>query len=301
MQIEPVTTSDLNSLTSLLKRNLTYEDINEALVREKVVDDQDFDPQKTLKVLIDGKLVGFMQGVARKFKDKRIGYIKLFATEKEYRRQGIASKLLEIIEGKLVEDNVSEIRILESVYNYLQPGLDPRYTEAYVFVKKRGYEEFEETSNLAVELVGRNFSTKEEEEKLRHQGVEIKRAAPEDKQKTLEFVDEFFDGWQTEVRTSFNNNPISLHIAKKDNKVIAFSAYDANNFNTGWFGPMGTRPDFRNLGLGGILLKRCLNDMKEQGHKRSIIPWVGPIVFYYDAVGAKVDRIFWRFRKEVRK
>jgi len=300
MKIEPVTPSDLNTLTSFLKRNLIYENITESLVREKVFDDPNFDPQKTLKASLDDKLVGFMQGVARTFKGKRLGYIKLFATEKEYRRQGIASKLLEIIEGKLVEDNVPEIRILESVYNYLQPGLDPRYTEAYVFVKKRGYEKFEETANLTVDLLDRDFSTKEEEEALGQKGVEIKRVTTEDKQKTLEFIDEFFDGWQTEVRTSFKNNPISLHIAKKDNKVIAFSAYDANNFNTGWFGPMGTRPDCRKLGLGGILLKRCLNDMKEQGHKRSIIPWVGPIVFYYDAVGAKVDRIFWRFRKEIR-
>lgn len=299
MQIESVTPSDLKPLTSLLKRNLIYENMTEALVCEKVFDDPDFDPQRTLKVLIDGKLVGFMQGVARTFKGKRLGYIKLFATEKEYRRQGIASKLLEIIEGKLVEDNVPEIRILESVYNYLQPGLDPRYTEAYVFVKKRGYEKFEETANLTVDLLRRDFSTKEEEETLGQKGVKIKRATMEDKDPTLEFVDEFFDGWQIEVCTSFNNNPISLHIARKDNKVIAFSAYDANNFNTGWFGPMGTRPDFRNLGLGGILLKRCLADMKEQGHKRSIIAWVGPIVFYYDAVGAKVDRIFWRFRKEI--
>jgi len=300
MKIEPVTPSDLNTLTSFLKRNLIYENITESLVREKVFDDPNFDPQKTLKASLDDKLVGFMQGVARTFKGKRLGYIKLFATEKEYRRQGIASKLLEIIEGKLVEDNVPEIRILESVYNYLQPGLDPRYTEAYVFVKKRGYEKFEETANLTVDLLDRDFSTKEEEEALGQKGVEIKRVTTEDKQKTLEFIDEFFDGWQTEVRTSFKNNPISLHIAKKDNKVIAFSAYDANNFNTGWFGPMGTRPDFRKLGLGGVLLKRCLADMKEQGHKRSIIPWVGPIVFYYDAVGAKVDRIFWRFRKEIR-
>lgn len=63
---------------------------------------------------------------------------------------------------------------------------------------------------------------------------------------------------------------------------------------------MGTRPDFRKMGIGEVLLKRCLVDMREQGHKRSIIPWVGPIAFYYDAVGAKVDRIFWRFKKEVR-
>jgi len=300
MKVEPITTGDLNPLTSLLKRNLAYENIDEALVREKVLDDPDFDPQKTLKALIDNKLVGFMQGVARTFKGKRLGYIKLFVTQKEYRRQGIASKLLEIIEGKLIKENVSEIRILESNPNYLQPGLDPRYTEAYVFITKRGYERFAETVNLVVELVGRNFSTKEKEEILRQKGIEIKRATPEDKKLALEFIDEFFPGWQTEVHNSFNNDPISLHIAKKDAKVIAFSAYDTNNLNTGWFGPMGTRPDFRKMGIGEVLLKRCLTDMKKQRHKRSIIPWVGPIAFYYDAVGAKVDRIFWRFKKEVK-
>jgi GNAT superfamily N-acetyltransferase len=33
----------------------------------------------------------------------------------------------------------------------------------------------------------------------------------------------------------------------------------------GWFGPMGTHPDLRGLGIGSILLKRCLKDMKRNG------------------------------------
>ena len=101
------------------------------------------------------------------------------------------------------------------------------------------------------------------------------------------------------MANSFNQNPIAVHIALQNNHIIAFSGYHGNNIGSGWFGPMGTTSAARGKGIGGILLKRCLKDLRNLGYKKSIIPWVGPIGFYFKEVGAEVERVFWNYRKEI--
>jgi predicted GNAT family acetyltransferase len=64
---------------------------------------------------------------------------------------------------------------------------------------------------------------------------------------------------------------------------------------------MGTSEEARGKGIGAILLKRCLKDIKESGLDQSIIPWVGPIGFYYEKVGAEVSRVFWNYSKEIKE
>ena len=39
-----------------------------------------------------------------------------------------------------------------------------------------------------------------------------------------------------------------------------------------------------------------LNDMRDAGHRTAVIPWVGPIAFYQQWAGCRVDRVFWRYR-----
>jgi len=66
----------------------------------------------------------------------------------------------------------------------------------------------------------------------------------------------------------------------------------------GW-NAAGTHPDLRGKGIGGILLKRCLQDMKDWELETSIIPWVGPIRFYSYYANAVVNRVFWRYEKKL--
>jgi len=113
----------------------------------------------------------------------------------------------------------------------------------------------------------------------------------------MAFIDEYFPLWRTEVENTFLSLPVSLHIALLKGEIKAFSAHNGNNFGTGWFGPMGTDPDVRKHGLGRVLLLRCLADIKNQGHRLAIIPWIGPYRFYLRNCGAKISRVFWRYRK----
>ena len=150
--------------------------------------------------------------------------------------------------------------------------------------------------NLIGDLSER-FDTADEEQRLREAGIEVRRATPKDN--TL--LDAFFEkdfgaGWRLEVSLAMRNDPPALHLALRDDEIIAFSAHSTQNREWGFFGPMGTTPAARGLGLGRVLLWHCLNDMHDAGHPITVIPWVGPIAFYQQWAGCRVERVFWRYR-----
>ncbi|MDZ7341487.1 MAG: GNAT family N-acetyltransferase [candidate division KSB1 bacterium] len=299
LEILPLSQVDqLPSLVEFWNRNVIYDPITINLLHEKTFGDPNFDPEMTLLAIEKGSIVSFMQGLIRLVDPEfKRGYVKLFATDISRRRQGLATMLLKKIEAEMKLRSVKTLRLLDCNPNYLQPGIDPRYTEAIAFAERNGFKRFADTSNLEVDLPNQDFDTSSEEQQLAREHIFIRRATQDDWPLVEELIVNHFKAWLPEIRTTYQNNPISLHIAEYHGKIEAFSAYDANNLNTGWFGPMGTNPILRGKGIGGILLKRCLNDMKKQGHKVSIIPWVGPIPFYLHYANARLTRVFWRYEK----
>jgi len=297
IRIETFNEENLPQILELCNKNMEFDSLSETLLREKVVDDPDFDPQLTLSAVDGGELLGFLDGVIREIRGERLGYVKLMVVAKAFRRKRIGSRLYQMLEAKMRAANVDKMRVYDVPFNYFMPGIDPRYTPALAFFETLGFKRFGDTSNLTVDLTNQDFNTEKEEKTLQSKGVEISRATYDDMQEIMDFIDEHFALWRHEVMNAYNSLPVSLHIARKDGKVKAFSGHNGNNFGTGWFGPMGTHPDLRGLGLGGILLKRCLQDMKDWGLEKSIIPWVGPIRFYSYYANAVVERVFWRYEK----
>jgi len=298
MKIQNLTTSDLQETAKFCRINMKYDIMPDFLFKEKTFDDPDFDPELALLVKENNEIIAFMLGVIRNHKKVgKIGYIKLMAVKSSERRKGIATKLYKILEEKFMREGCEKVRIYESHPNYFQPGIDPMYTEAICFAERLGFKKFNDTSNMICNLVGQNFDTSKEEENLLNNGITIKRAEKDDYEKTMNFINENFELWENEVNMAFKNDPISIHIAIYQDRVVGFSAYDTNNLNTGWFGPMGTSPEMRGKNIGGVLLKRCLKDQQAQGHQFAIIPWVGPIPFYSHHCNARVQRVFWRYEK----
>ena len=289
--------NDVPVLVTLSNKYMEFDTLTEVLLREKILEDPTYDPNLVMVYEKDGQIVGFIDGVTREIHGEKIGYVKLMAVAEPYRRQGIGTELYKTLEKKLKDLGMTKVRIYDVPFNYFMPGIDPRYTPALSFFEMQGFQRFGDTSNLTVDLENQTFDTSEEEKKLFGQGIEIRRADYDDREELLKFIEENFDLWRYEVLNAYNSIPVAIHIALLDGKLKAFSAHNGNNFGTGWFGPMGTHPDLRGKGIGGILLKRCLQDMKDWGLKQSIIPWVGPISFYSYYVNAVVERVFWRYEK----
>ena len=129
---------------------------------------------------------------------------------------------------------------------------------------------------------------KSDAERLRGEGIVVKRALIPDKARILEFVRaNFGDGWTHECEYALFNNPISCYIAVKNREVIGFACYDATARD--FFGPIGVKSEERHSGVGRELLIRCLLSMKEAGYAYAIIGWVGHAApFYEKTVNAAV-------------
>jgi mycothiol synthase len=297
MEIRPYENKDFKSLVTLLKKHHERDHLTAELVNEKVYEDPQYDPDLIFVGEENKKLIGFMQGVRREIRGEKLGYIKLMVVDKSYRRKGIARDLFLKLEKIFKENGVQKVRIYDVPFNYLMPGIDPRYTPALCFAQRMGFSRFADTSNLIVDVQNQDWSTAGQEEKLKPFNIEVRRVGDEDKSNLLKFIDAEFPLWHAEVENSFKSNPVAVHIALLNGEIKAFSGHNGNNYGTGWFGPMGTHPDLRGKGIGGILLKRCLQDIKDWGLKSAIIPWVGPIDFYSHYANAVLDRVFWRYEK----
>ena len=298
MQIIKFSEELLKPVAKLCRQNMEFDIMPDFLLKEKTFDDHDFDPEMSLIRLNDSQVpIGFIQAVIRERVDGKTGYIKLLCVDSNERRKGIASDLYNKIENKFVQNEVNRIRVYESYPNYFMPGIDPFYTEAICFFERKGFKKFKDTSNLKVDLLSTGFDTTKEEAELYKENIICRRAERNEKERILKWIDDKFPGWHFEVNEAFNNRPITLFITEVNGEVKAFCAHEVNNKGTGWFGPMGTDESLRGKGIGGILLKKSLADLKEMGFVNATIPWVGPIPFYMHNVNSKVDRIFWRYEK----
>ena len=124
-QIRTYLPEDLSRITEFLNANLEYDSLSPSLLKEKLEDDPNWEPEKAL-IYHDGeKIIGFMQGVNRDIRGTKYGYIKLMAVDKNNRRQGIAGSLYEKLEDRFISDNVEVVRIYDVPKNYFMPGIDP--------------------------------------------------------------------------------------------------------------------------------------------------------------------------------
>lgn len=297
----PLQLSDQTAMLALWNRHATFDPMTATLLHEKVWDDTDISPDLTWAAEHRGQLIGFIIGIVRRRETVSVGYIKLLVVHAAYRRQGLGSQLLHTTERALQQAGADAIRVCESAPNYLTPGLDQRYTAAKSFFEARGYQQIDTVYNLTADLTQNDFTAGESEAHLAAQGITVRRTNAGDTQALLAVVQRHWPVWRAEVTQALNNQPISLHLALRQGQILGFSAYDNNNFGTGWFGPMGTVPSAEGQGLGRVLLWRCLRDQKAQGHATDIIPWVGPIDFYRRYAGAEITRVFDRYEKQIDK
>ncbi len=291
---------DFEEVLVLLNQGMDYDNLERFLLSEKLYEDPAWNPDRSYLALENSQIVGFLQGVTRSLKGKEIGYIKLFAVKEKFRRRGIGSALLRQFENDLRAGNFEFLRLFDVPLNYFMPGLDPRYTPAVCFFERLGFQKKDEAVNMEADLFFSDWKTEEKQKELLKDNISVERIDSGMENELFNFIKEEWELWDYELRMAMKGDPPSIFIARKSGEIKAFSAWDGNNRGTGWFGPMGTHPDLRGRGVGGVLLYKCLEDMRNRGYKQCTIPWVGPVSFYSHYAGAKITRLFWRYEKNIK-
>jgi GNAT superfamily N-acetyltransferase len=266
---------------------------SEAWVRYKTLDDETYDPALMIAAEIDGEPAGFLIG---NIADEK-GWVRAFIVAPERRRQGLGTLLFDAVERVLRERGIAEIEVGWALPRYFLPGIDLACTPAIVFLDRRGYETTRETRvNMDVVLTGRDFDTSAAEARLREHGIEVWRARREDYDGIEALcISEGYQGWAAETAIALAMVPVPVFVACAEGRVRGFATHSLAG--PVQFGPMLTAMDLRGMGIGTVLLKRCLQDWQREGIARCEIVWAGPLSFYTRTVGATVGRAFWTFHK----
>ncbi|MFG1944340.1 GNAT family N-acetyltransferase [Nonomuraea sp. NPDC048826] len=222
--------------------------------------------------------------------DPAVGHVDLLAVHPGHQGRGQGRELLRAAEGWLRGEGARRVRLAGNPPCYAWPGVDVRYTPAACLAESLGYERDHIAWNMTADL-DTDLDVRADVERLAGLGIEV-RAAGDDRRRVAEFVREHWnDSWAWET-----TNAAGLHHAERDGRVLAFAAWGAR---PSWFGPMGTAPEARGTGLGRVLLRLCLADMRAAGQRTAQIGWVGPLRFYSRAVGARAERVFWQYGREL--
>ena len=106
---------------------------------------------------------------------------------------------------------------------------------------------------------------------------------------TVDWVKERFgSGWASEVSQAFYGHPKRCLVAIKNEKLVGVCAYDASYL--GVAGPLGVDELVRGQGVGELLIRRTMLEMKRRGYGYAILGWITPKAqpFFERAVGAVV-------------
>ncbi|MET8192854.1 GNAT family N-acetyltransferase [Micromonospora sp. NPDC005222] len=257
-------------------------------------------PVVVLGAVRGGALVGVLVG-SLSAADPRVGHVDLVAVAPQERRQGVGQALLDEAERRLGVLGAAEVLLTGSPPHYAWPGIDVRYTPAVCAAQRLGYRQDRTAWNMTAGLAEGSAalrSTEAAEQRLAGRGVTVRRATPDDLPALAAFARSTFGGaWDGELAGSVGRPDAGAHLAERDGEILGFAAY--GSARPSWFGPMGTAPESEGSGIGGVLLRRCLRDQAAAGVGAAQIGWVGPVPFYSNAAGARIERVFFLYRKAI--
>jgi mycothiol synthase len=227
------------------------------------------------------------------------GHIDLLAVAPGARRRGIGRRLLAEAEAGLAALGVSEVVLAGNPPAHLWPGVDPRYTAMTVLAEESGYQRHGDAVDMTVSLDDASLVTEPDERRLAEAGITIRRASSGEAAAVVAWLRDGPWGdsaWPDEVAAALARDPAGCHLAWRDG-YLGFACHGV--VRRGWFGPMGTADVARGHGIGTVLLNRCLADMRAAGLPTARIGWVGPIRFYADVLGARIERVYWKYSREL--
>jgi mycothiol synthase len=226
------------------------------------------------------------------------GFIDLLVVDGGERRRGIGRQLADEMERQLAARGCERICLAGHGPYYAWPGVDIHYTAAVCFAEDLGYRRQACEVNMEVDLRSADLDAAVAQDALRDAGIEIRRASPADDGPLQESLASTWQrSWITEIAAALRSRQAGLYLAAQDGRYVGFCAYGLNRMHE--IGPVGTSPNRRGLGIGGVLLKRCLADQRDQGVAIAELVWAGPLSYFSRTLNATIGRAFWQYEKDL--
>jgi len=309
LRFEPLGSQNVEKVHLMCEHNVNFVSHELDVFKQATIKSNFFMPEFSIVALdvADDPVAFFMVQFKKPyvFKKRDVAVLKFFVVREDWRYKGLGAYIFAELLSRVKNSKYKCFRmkydVMVSAPDYWYPGLDPRHTRAFFFLKKLGFRKGSERVNLSVDLkaLSQDKPPNQKNEFL------IERARKEDIEElaSLSFIDKKYrlSYWPKEIRLSFTNSPISTFIARdtKNNKIIGWATHSVGY--PGCFGPTGVSRKARGKGLGSLLLKWCLWELKNEGIDECIIRWVGEntTYFYLKSVGARVSQIYWTMSKRI--
>jgi mycothiol synthase len=311
MEIRPYRGQDEADLLAVWHAAMTHDQLSDNLFRTKVLLDPNFQAETLPIAVVDGRVAGFALALTRQVPlflqglEPEKAWVTAFGVHPDYRRRGIGAALFQYLFDRLRSEGRKTLDISPYVPNYFVPGVDVNaYPETITFLEDRlGFETLYQAISMGADLTGFQIPPEVvelEERREREDGVTIRQVTPADLPDLMPFIVEHF-GWdwyrhaQDYLLEYFGDTPhhICFLVARQHGEVIGFCQQRRERF-----GPFGVKPDRRNLGVGRLLLFRCLATMSARHNYYAYFLWTGEdAARLYSLAGFQRRRAFAVLRK----
>jgi mycothiol synthase len=308
LKFESLTENNLEAVYQFCEENVLFISQSLKIFNEATLQSEYFKPNFSI-VASDSQsnIIAFFMIVFRNSftlrRRRKVAILKFFVVNKHWRGKGLGSQIFNELISRIKKSNYKcfrmKIEVMVSMPEYWYPGLDPRQTEALFFLKKHGFKKGKEKINLCINLE----TIMEEQPPSEVNGYLISRATLEDEEElvSLRFMPKLYrlGPWSNEIALSFQHQPVTTFIARdpKTRKILGWATHSVGF--PGAFGPTGIERKNRGIGLGGILLKWCMWDLKQMGLKTCVVRWVreNTAYFYSKIIGARICEFYWEMKK----
>jgi mycothiol synthase len=274
MEIRTYRGSDEADLLEVWRRAMFADALSEQLFRTKVLLDPNFLPENLPVAVEDGHVVGFVLALTRQVPlflqglEPDNAWITAFGVHPGYQRRGIGSALVQHILEKLRAQGRKFVDISPYVPNYFVPGVDIKaYPGTIAFLEHFGFKVLDNAISMGADLSGFRIPpeiAELERKREAEDGVTIRLVTAADLPELMPFIARHF-GWDwfrhaqdylLELFSGNTTNPICFLIARRHGEIVGYCQQRLERF-----GPFGVNPEYRNLGIGRLLLFRCLATM----------------------------------------
>lgn len=311
MDIRPYQGRDEADLLAVWRAAMTHDRLSDDLFRTKVLLDPNFQPENLPVAIEDGRVIGFVLGLTRQTPlflqglepDK--AWVTAFGVHPDYQRRGIGRALFGYLFERFQAQGRKTIDLSPYVPNYFVPGVDvAAYPGTITFLENAlGFKTLYQAISMGADLTG--FQVPPEIAGLqarleREQGVTVLPVTSADLPELMPFIVRHF-GWdwyrhaQDYLLEIFGDTPhqTCFLVARQHGEIIGYCQQRRERF-----GPFGVNPDRRNLGVGRVLLFRCLEAMSARHVFYAYFLWTGEdAARLYSLAGFQRRRVFAVLRK----
>jgi len=313
MEIRPYQGADEAELLAVWNAAMTHDPLSPDLFRTQVLLDPNFLPEHLPVAVEDGRVVGFILGLTRQVPlflqglEPNKAWITAFGVHPDYQRRGFGRALFEHLAATFQAEGRETIEIAPYTPNYFVPGVDvTAYPGTIRFLEDvAGFRTLYNAISMGADLTG--FQVPADLQALARRreaedGLTIRPVTSADLPDLMPFIVRHF-GWdwyrhaQQYLLEIFGGNPnqICFLVARQHGEVVGYCQQRQERF-----GPFGVMPERRNLGIGRLLLFRCLEIMAAQHVYFAYFLWTGEdAARLYSLAGFKRRREFALLRRDL--